>query len=59
VIHIFQAAEAKWRDRVGGIETITVIAMVRRLAGDAKPDFREWLRCVEWEAPVVEVTSRG
>ena len=59
VARLSRSAETQWRDRVGDIETIAVIAMARRQAGDAKPDFRGRLRCGEWEVPVVEVCFRG
>lgn len=58
VARLSRSAEAQWRDRIGDIETVTVIAMVRRQAKDAKPDFRGWPRCGVWEVPVVEVISR-
>lgn len=59
VARLSQAAEAQWRERIDRIEKITVIAMVRRRAGDSKPDFRGRLRCRGWEVPVVEVKCRN
>ena len=46
---------ARWRDRLGKVEKVRVVAMVERRREDNEPAYRERLRCDRWEVPVVEV----
>ncbi len=49
---------ARWRDRLDGVESVRVVAMVERRVEDNEPAYRERLRCERWEVPVVEVAYR-
>ena len=50
---------ARWRERLGNVESVRVVAMVERRVEDNEPAYRERLRCVRWEVPVVEVAYRS
>ncbi len=52
-------AEARWRGRLGDVESVRVVAMVERRAEDNEPEYRDRLRCERWEVPVVEVAYRS
>ncbi len=52
-----QAADA-WRPRLGQVEGVRAVAMVRRLAADCHDDFRRRLRAEQWEVPLGEVLWR-
>ncbi len=51
--------ETRWRDRLGDVESVRVVAMVERRLEDNEPAYRERLRCERWEVPVVEVAYRS
>ena len=53
------AAAERWRERLHAVESVKVVAMVKRRAEDNEPEYRERLRCERWEVPVVEVAYRG
>ncbi len=49
----------RWRERLGSIEEIKVVAMVERRSRDSEPAYRDRLRCENWEVPVLEVAFVG
>ncbi len=58
VARLSRSVGKAWRTRLCDIEKITVVAMVRRRAEDAKPEFRERLKCDFWEVPVAEIEEK-
>ncbi len=58
VARLSRRAEEEWRTRICDSEKITVVAMVSRRAEDAKPEFRERLKCDFWEVPVAEIAAK-
>lgn len=58
VAALSQAARGLWRERLGRIEEIRVVAMVQRTPEDSGEEYRSRLRCERWEVPVAEVVYR-
>ena len=56
VARLSRKAVASWRERLGAIREIRVLAVVHRSAEqEADPERRSQCRVAEWEIPVVEV----
>jgi ATP-dependent DNA helicase RecQ len=52
-------ASAEWLPRLPRVETITVIALIRRRLEDGDPAYREHCRSNTWEVPLVEIRTLG
>jgi ATP-dependent DNA helicase RecQ len=52
-------ASADWAPRLGQVEGIKVIALLRRRREDGDPAYREHCRSDIWEVPLVEIQTRG
>ncbi len=48
----------RWGERLDDIESLRILAMVKRRAEDSEGAYRSRLRCEQWEVPVVEVIYR-
>ncbi|MGR8934973.1 MAG: RecQ family ATP-dependent DNA helicase [Gammaproteobacteria bacterium] len=55
VAMLSQHAGAEWRNKLDTIETVTVIALVRRYRDDGGDEYRDACRVGEWEVPLLEV----
>ncbi len=55
IARLSQHAVTAWRDHFSGIESATVIAMVRRYRDDADESYRQQCRADQWEIPLLEL----
>jgi ATP-dependent DNA helicase RecQ len=55
VAQLSQTAASTWRSQLASVEEIRVMAVVRRLRTDSKPEYRDACRCDRWEVPLVEI----
>jgi len=49
----------RWNERWDDVESLRILAMVKRRAEDSEDAYRARLRCEQWEVPVVEVIYRA
>ena len=58
VAALSREAARGWAQRLAGVESIRVLALVERRAEDSEEAFRSRYRCERWEVPVVEAVDR-
>lgn len=59
VARLSKRAATTWRERLDQIESVRIIAMLRRKRTDGDPSFRDACRCEDWEYPLVELVWYG
>jgi ATP-dependent DNA helicase RecQ len=57
VARLAKEAQSLWALKLGEIQTIHVLALVRRQASQSKPEYAERCRIDQWEIPLVEIAS--
>jgi ATP-dependent DNA helicase RecQ len=57
VARLAKEAQSIWAPKLGEIQTVRVLALVRRQAGQSKPEYAERCRVDHWEIPLVEIAS--
>jgi ATP-dependent DNA helicase RecQ len=55
VAALSREAAREWAERLPGVESMRVVAVVERRAEDSEEAFRSRYRCQRWEVPLVEV----
>jgi ATP-dependent DNA helicase RecQ len=55
VAQLSQMGRKTWRERLGCVEKVTVLAMVERRAQDTGVEYRDRCHCEQWEIPLAEV----
>jgi len=50
-----KSASDIWRDKLGQVSDVRVVAMIERDRMDPQEDFRERIKAEKWEVPVLEV----
>jgi ATP-dependent DNA helicase RecQ len=58
VAALSREAARGWAQRLAGVESIRVLALVERRAEDSEEAFRSRYRCERWEVPLVEAVDR-
>jgi ATP-dependent DNA helicase RecQ len=58
VARLSQKGHQEWADKLERIETIRVIAMIRRYRDDSEEDYRSSCKVEQWEIPMVELVIR-
>jgi ATP-dependent DNA helicase RecQ len=59
VARLSRRAAETWRPRLQRIETVRVVALMRRRRDDGEGDFRTACRSPQWEYPLVEIVWRS
>jgi ATP-dependent DNA helicase RecQ len=58
VARLSQKGQQEWADKLARIETVRVIAMIRRYRDDGEEGYRSRCKVEQWEIPVVELVYR-
>lgn len=58
VASLSRSGRKTWLPRLADIESVRVMAMIRRFRKDSDPEYRDSLQVEEWEVPLVEVVYR-
>jgi hypothetical protein len=53
------AGTATWRPRLGAVQEVRVLAMIRRYRTDGDPEYQAKCRVDRWELPVCEVVTNS
>jgi len=48
------SGSSRWRDKIERVREVRVLAIMRRYRKDEQPEYRDRIRCEQWELPVVE-----
>jgi ATP-dependent DNA helicase RecQ len=58
VARLSQKGHQEWRDKLERVETVRVIAMIKRYREDSEENFRSRCKVEQWEIPMVELVYR-
>ena len=58
VARLSQKGHQEWADKLERIETVRVIAMIKRYRDDSEESYRSRCKVEEWEIPMVELVYR-
>ena len=58
VARLSQKGFQEWADKLARIETVRVIAMIRRYRDDSEESYRSRCKVDQWEIPTVELVYR-
>jgi len=54
VARLSVSGSSRWRDKIERVREVRVLAIMRRYRKDEQPEYRDRIRCEQWELPVVE-----
>jgi ATP-dependent DNA helicase RecQ len=58
VARLSQKGQQEWADKLESIETVSVIAMIKRYRDDSEESYRSSCKVEQWEIPMVELVYR-